>query len=500
MFKTLRSQLVLSHILPSLVIIPLMGIALVYFLETRLILPRLEEQLADEALVLAKIARGQPQIFKDAQLSGSLLKDLDLESSTRVMILNQDGVLLASSDTADASRLNEVINVNGVKVAQSGMIARHLDFSQGLHGEVIDVFVPVNDPESHLMGIIRVSYRYTTVAEQLMQARFLILGILTTGTLLSAMLGFLLALNISQPISQVTQAIVDLARGDRADRLLEQGPAEIKLLEQAANFLVDRLKELEQSRRQLLANLVHELGRPLGGLRIGIQVLRRGAKDNPLVLDELLEGMETETAMLGRVLEDLSHLHDQVIGTLELDFQKVSLSAWLYKVLVPAKEAAHKKGLEWDMDIPEGLPELKIDPQRITQVIGNLTANAIKYTPKGGTVSVSAGEAEDMVWIRVSDTGPGIPLEEQDQIFEPFFRGTQRQRIKQGMGLGLSIARSIVIAHNGRLEVQSTPGLGSHFTIWLPKRVDIQHLSQVDKSGAIELNLASEDHTNATGS
>jgi two-component system sensor histidine kinase BaeS len=319
-----------------------------------------------------------------------------------------------------------------------------------------------------------------------MEARFLIAGTLTLGIFLSAVLGVLLALNISHPIIQVTQMVFDLARGNRAERLPEQGPTEIKTLEEATNFLVSRLKDLEQSRRQLLANLVHELGRPLGALRTGIQVLRRGAKDDPQILDELLEGMETETAVLGRVVEDLSHLHDQVIGALELDLQTVPFSKWLPTTLSSAREAAHRKGLEWVIDVPEDLPEMKIDPQRMAQAIGNLTANAIKYSSRGGTVSVAAGEKEQMVWIRVSDTGPGISLEEQEKIFEPFFRGTQRQRIKQGMGLGLSIAQNFVTAHHGRLEVDSTPGLGSHFTIWLPKSVDISHLSSYDKQLAVE--------------
>ena len=231
------------------------------------------------------------------------------------------------------------------------------------------------------------------------------------------------------------------------------------------------MHELRQNRQQLLANLVHELGRPLGGLHTGIQVLRRGAKDDPQILDEMLEGMEIETSILQRLLEDLSHLHDQVIGTRELNFQKVALSEWLPSTLISAEEAALRKNLKWMTNIPQELPEIDLDPQRMAQVIGNLLANAIKYTPRGGTVNVSAGERGEMIWIRVNDTGPGIPVDEQDMIFEPFYRGTQRQRIKQGMGLGLHIAKDYVTAHHGRIEVDSAPGSGSSFTIWLPTSV-----------------------------
>ncbi|MFN2127422.1 MAG: sensor histidine kinase, partial [Anaerolineales bacterium] len=279
-----------------------------------------------------------------------------------------------------------------------------------LHGEVVDVFAPVIDFENQLIGIVRVSFRYVTVADQLMEMRFLIVGILTFGILFGVILGTLLALNINQPISQVTQAVLGLARGTSSDSIPEEGPEEIQILQKAVNFLVARLHELRQNRQQLLANLVHELGRPLGGLHTGIQVLRRGAKDDPQILDEMLEGMEIETSILQRLLEDLSHLHDQVIGTRELNFQKVALSEWLPSTLISAEEAALRKNLKWMTNIPQELPEIDLDPQRMAQVIGNLLANAIKYTPRGGTVNVSAGERGEMIWIRVNDTGPGIPV------------------------------------------------------------------------------------------
>jgi signal transduction histidine kinase len=101
-------------------------------------------------------------------------------------------------------------------------------------------------------------------------------------------------------------------------------------------------------------------------------------------------------------------------------------------------------------------------------VIGNLVDNAIKYTPPGHEVTISAGQEEDRAWVRVADTGPGIPPEEQALIFTPFYQGGHGRRIKQGMGLGLSIARDLAEAHNGQITLESTPGQGSQFTLWLP--------------------------------
>jgi signal transduction histidine kinase len=125
--------------------------------------------------------------------------------------------------------------------------------------------------------------------------------------------------------------------------------------------------------------------------------------------------------------------------------------------------------LRWQATIPSSLPVLEVDPDRLAQVIGNLLSNAIKYTPPGGDVSFEAGLENDRVWLRVSDTGPGIIEEEQQRIFEPFYRSQPNRRFPQGMGLGLTIAQDLIIAHGGKLEVDSRPGQGSRFTVWLPK-------------------------------
>ena len=141
---------------------------------------------------------------------------------------------------------------------------------------------------------------------------------------------------------------------------------------------------------------------------------------------------------------------------------------WLPNVLRTHQEAVNTKGLLWQVTISKELPTIDADPNRLAQAIGNLVNNAIKFTPSGGTVSVDVGVQDNEVWIRVNDNGPGIPLDEQVNIFKPFYRGLSENRFPQGMGLGLSIARDLVVAHHGRLEFTSVPGEGSSFTIWLP--------------------------------
>jgi signal transduction histidine kinase len=260
-----------------------------------------------------------------------------------------------------------------------------------------------------------------------------------------------------------------LANGERSETLPELGAEETRHLSRGVNALFERLRSLEAARKRLLANLIHEIGRPLGALRMGIEALKHGANRDPQFYAELLEGMDLETGHLQRLLEDLSHLHEQALGTLELDYQNLELTTWLPGMLNPWKQAALQKRLCWELHIPSMLPIVRADPLRLDQVIGNLVSNAIKFTPGGGTVQIEAGESDSHVWVRINDTGPGIAADVQEKIFEPFFRAGQGRRYPEGMGLGLSIARELVEAHGGTLKLESEPGSGSKFTVWLPR-------------------------------
>jgi two-component system sensor histidine kinase BaeS len=385
------------------------------------------------------------------------------------MFLDPDGRLLVSSDPQDSQRLGLILTIEDIADIQQGETIHHIKYSKGLQQEVIDVLVPAINSDNQVIGIIRLSHPYETVYEDLLQMRLIILGILGFALFAGISLGSFLAVTINTPVRQVTKAIDDLASGNQLEKLEQQGPEEIVSLVNSTNSLVARLHNLEQARKQLLANLVHEIGRPLGAIRSAIQSLKLGAGKDPQLLAELTNGMDAETARLQHLLDDLAHLHDQVFGTLELNRQSISAKTWLKTVLRPWEEEAHKKGLQWVLSISEDFPDFQADPLRLSQAIENLVSNAIKYTPKGGTLTVRTANTSDAIFIEVEDSGPGISQDEQQKIFEPFYRGDQKKRIKQGMGLGLSIAHDVIAAHGGKITLQSKPGQGSRFTIAIPR-------------------------------
>jgi signal transduction histidine kinase len=466
--RSLRSRLILSHTLPLLIIVPLLGIALIYILETQVLLANLSTELAGQAVLVAELATDHPLIWIDPIQAQVFVERMDPLSTARVMLLDPSGRLLASSNPADVAHLGQLLAVPGLTTALAGKISERVIYSQNLEAEVVDILVPVLGPDQQAIGIVRLTHQLISVYGRFLRLRYVVGGVLLATSLLGVAVGSVLALNLERSLRQVTEAIHGIASGRRLTPLPERGPDEIRLLLHAFNSLVERLHHLETARRQLLANLVHELGRPLGALQSAAQALLKGADQDTTFRRELLEGMVTTIQRLQPLLDDLAQLHGQVLGTLELERQPTRLTDWLLHVLAPWREAAQEKGLSWQVNLPPDLPTLALDADQLARAVGNLLSNAVKYTPAGGQVAVAAGVEASNVWIRVSDTGLGITPEEQEQIFDPFYRSQTNRRFPQGMGLGLSIARDLVTAHGGYIAVESQPGQGSQFTIWLP--------------------------------
>jgi len=468
MFRTLRRRLIASHVLPLLVVIPLMGIALIYVLETQVLIPSLTSELFGQASLVAEDAQDQPGIWSDPMQARAFVMRLDPLLDARLMLIGPQGQILASTYAADREQIGQFLNHPGLSTVLMGKTSVHEDYSPSLESEIADVLMPVMAPDEHVEGVVRLSYILTNVYQRFLVLRFIIGGVIVGGIVLGVAVGSGLAVNLERPLKSVTTAVYQLAQGERTTPVPDQGPEEISLLSRAFNTLLDRLRSLETARSQLLANLVHELGRPLGAVRSAIQALQGGAEQDATLRREMLTGIDDEVKRLQRLLVDLAHLHEQVLGSLELDRQSVVLNEWLPHVLVPWREAALKKKIHWEEHLPDDLPVLRYDPDRLAQAVGNLLSNAVKYTPLGGTVSVSASIEDESFAIRVEDTGPGMSAEQLAHIFEPFYRGQTTRRFPQGMGLGLTIARDLATAHGGQLDVTSTPGLGTQFVLRIP--------------------------------
>jgi signal transduction histidine kinase len=463
---SLRSRFLLSHLLPVLLILPLAGLILLVLVETQVLLADLSTDLTRQATLIAALTQRDPAVWQDSAAAESLLQEIAAVGEGEIFFFLVDGSLLTGSATDNlpqltSDELDQLLAGNAQQRTQTELLRQQ-----------VLVILPVETINTGIIGLVAVSETVSGAESTLGRLRFLFLLVLGVELLLAGGMAVWLSGRLARPLSAVSQAVMNIATGRDNTPLPEQGPAEISLLIQAVNILTQRLHLLEETRRRSLANIVHELGRPLGAIRSAVHVLRQGAGEDPAVRSELLAGVETEIERMQPLLDDLSMLHGQVSAgsgwASRLDIRPVDLATWLPGILLPWRAAALEKELAWQATISPDLPVIEIDTQRMAQAIGNLLSNAVKFTPAGGAIIVTANPQADRVRITISDNGPGIAPEEQEQIFEPFYRSGQQRRFPQGLGLGLTIAREIVHAHGGQVSLDSRPGAGAHFTLTLP--------------------------------
>jgi len=463
----LRQRLLLSHVLPLVISIPLIGLVLISAIEARVIVPALTSQIEEDARITARLLSIAPGTWQNEANAQAFIDRYIGESPWRLMLLDGAGRILASNAPEDQARIGQLTHEpDTVRTALAGQTVLETDFSTSLDARIIDYWVPVYEADQ-LQGVIRLSQPLIGVLDTFTSLRMTVVGILIAGLALGVLIGLGLASTMERPLRLLARAMSTMADGSAPRPVQTSGPEELKLLADSFNSLIERLEHEASTRKQLLANLVHELGRPLGALRSAIQALAGGADQNPELKAELLDGMDMQTHGLERLVEDLTQLYDRERGTLQIERVPTDLNQWFKTANQTWQALAVEKGITWSTKA-DRLPSLEIDPVRLGQAWGNLLSNAVKFTPRGGEIEVAAHHTMDEIRFRVTDNGPGLSAEEQEKVFVPFFRSNRSQRFPQGMGLGLSIAEELVRAHMGSIKFQSELGQGSTFIICLP--------------------------------
>jgi signal transduction histidine kinase len=374
----------------------------------------------------------------------SVVQDTARVSATRIILVAANGTVVGDSK-------GEFLGGNYTDSSESPI---ELIWENQLVGKAYIISDP--DAEPYVAPFLRLSASIN---------RSLLVGG-SVAIAIALLLTFVLSRRMTSPIGALAKAARRLGRGDLSQRVQFKGKGEVGVLAQAFNSMADDLEQAEQLRRNLVADAAHELRTPLSNIQGYLEAIRDGVIKPDA---EIISSLNEEVALLSRLVNELQDLSLAEAGELKLVYQAEDITKLVKQAVTPWQPQLAAKELSLSFDLPDNLPLVSIDWQRVNQVLHNLLENAVAHTGKGGAITVAAAKQGDWVEVSVSDTGEGIPAEDLPNIFERFFRvDRSRARATGGGGLGLTIAKRLVEAHGGKITVQSKLGKGSRFSFTLP--------------------------------
>ncbi|MFN3285185.1 MAG: ATP-binding protein [bacterium] len=410
---------------------------------------RAYHELAAKALVVATVVE---EALEHRWLPQAVVADYARSAEARVVVLDRHLRVLASSEPMAA---HPTVPRQGWAVEGS---ARRLYAT-----------VPVVEEDGRALGAVELSVPEAAVLAPV-RAAWLALagaGLTVLGTV--AVASSLLATWITRPLRLLTDAADAVAGGRLSQRVRVEGAEELRRLGSSFNRMAEQVEAMVAQQRAFAARAAHELRSPLASLRLRLEVLRDRIASDPAALESVDDTL--------RVLDRLRRLTDHLLALAAVQEggasqrRPVDLAPVLYELVEEVAPLAADAGLRLEVDVPPHLPEVLADPEQMVLVVRNLVDNAIKYTPAGGRVTVRASAQDTSVELMVTDTGVGIAPEHLPKVFDRFYRVPGAGRGSEGSGLGLALVREVVEAHGGRVDVRSTPGVGTEFRVRLPREV-----------------------------
>lgn len=351
-----------------------------------------------------------------------------------------------------------------------------LQLAEGFFGSFVD---PSTGAEWLYIGLRTRVRNFTAVLAEIRSTRTLndalaefgasLAGPLVQSAIVGLLFAFILAAvmsrQISKPLASVARAAELLAKGDYSVTLPHSGPKEVRAVAEAFNAMTREVRNTQQSQRDFLANVSHDLKTPLTSIQGYSQAIMDGAVREPAVAAEVIY---SEADRLTRMVSELTDLARLQAGQVALHLDRIDLSSLVEALSQRLDVVAQKKKVQLNVNTPGHLI-IAADGDRLAQVITNLISNAINFTPEGGRIDVRLRGLDNGVEIAVRDSGIGIPAAELSRVFERFYQVDKARGPRRGTGLGLAIAKEIVTAHGGRIHAESPgEGHGTTFVVWLP--------------------------------
>jgi two-component system, NtrC family, sensor histidine kinase GlrK len=302
------------------------------------------------------------------------------------------------------------------------------------------------------------------------QAREAALSIAAGSLLAIVLMSLLITKSITRPLAALKAKTQEIARGNFDHPVQVKSPREIGELAAALNSMSQQLKELDRMKADFFASMSHELRTPLTSIKEGTGLLLDGVGGATTEKQQRLLGIITEESnRLISLVNTFLDLSKMEAGMTRYDFETTHIEPLINRAVAEITPLVEAKQIHFESALDGPMPAVRLDPERILQVLRNLMGNAVKFTPKGGQVSVAAKSHDGILEVSVKDSGPGIPAESLGSIFEKFSQGSHAgANHRQGTGLGLAIAKNIITSHGGNIWAESQLGSGSKFVFVLP--------------------------------
>lgn len=296
------------------------------------------------------------------------------------------------------------------------------------------------------------------------------LAIAAVSLVLVVAISLLITRSVTKPLSALKERTSQIARGEFDGKLEFSSPPEIAELAKAFNLMCDRLKDLDNMKSDFFSTMSHELRTPLTSIKEGIGLLLEGVGGTVTEKQgRLLRILAEESERLISLVNSLLDLSKMESGMMTYNLEPASLESVIDRAVTEIGPLAEAKRIRVEANVGKEMPLVKMDPDRILQAIRNLVGNAVKFTPAGGHVTLSAEQKNGSVRVAVSDTGPGIASEDLSLIFDKYRQGSSKSSyMLRGTGLGLAIVKHIITSHGGQVWVESEAGAGSSFIFVLP--------------------------------
>jgi len=466
--NTVSKRLFAAFLVIIAVVLVSLSVGLIVLLRNNPLVERQTfSQLNNVAAMLARQARLTPDLsVAEAQ---TIAEQAAAEHGVRVLVAASDGNVLVDS----AGGAGTALDFRRFRLARLDQTYPDVRVGQARDGARrlwLYVVRPLGDAR-----VLIVADRPAPYVAVTFFAQNLLLPMAEAALIAAAVAGVLavvIARSIAQPLKQMAVVSQGIAHGDYSRVAPESGPDEVAALGGSLNRMARQVQATQQGQREFLANVSHELKTPLTSIQGFAQAILDGTADSPAVTERSATIIYGEAERMRRLVEGLLDLARLEAGAPALRTGPVDLHANLAAALERFGPRAQTAGVGLVSALPAALPALTGDGDRLAQVFNNLLDNAVQHTPAGGQVTLSALAAGGEVRVTVADTGRGIPPGDLGRIFERFYQVDKSRARPGGVGLGLAISREIVAAHGGRIEVQSTVGKGTSFTVRLPVATD----------------------------